>query len=346
MRHNISDNRPRFERYELESSPFSQNPTQRQVAELLGTTKSKLENIIKYKETYVVRRVENIRGKERRLIYPFGAFRRIHERLKYHLSKIKQPDYMYSPRKGKSIRDNAIRHKGQVHFLKLDIKQFYPSTTSEHIYRWARNRLGLRDDVAGLLVHLSTIDGKVSFGSPLTPVLATLIHRKMFDEIYVECTRRGLRMSIWVDDITISGKFVPGELITRIRDIIRSYGLKSHKLEVMTGSRSVSVTGVMIRGSIIDAPRVLHNSIKDGYSDILNADDRAEAEIVINKLLSQMGRYRYIVGSKSQLGVSTSNRMNTLRQRKQGIINDLPNLNASDTSNGPEIDDTDENCPF
>lgn len=313
-----------IERYELVSSPLAQNPTQKKLAEILGLKKSKLEALIAHKDDYVVRRTAIVKRKERNLVYPFGKLRVVHEKLKYQLNKVKQPHYVFSPRKGKSTRDNAALHAGQNQYLKLDVKQFYPSTSTEHVFRWAKYALGMRDDVAGLFVHLATIDGAVSFGSPLTPVLATLIHRSMFDAIAEECAARGLRISLWVDDITISGNFVPGELVEKIRDIIRLHGLRSHKLSYATGSRHVAVTGVMINGLVIDAPRVLHEEIRYGYNAVLKAENRQDAELAMNKLLSSLGRYRYIVGRHSKLGVSTSNRINTVRQRKYRLLDKLP----------------------
>lgn len=306
-----------FERYDLAHSPLAQKPTQKQLADLVGLKKSKLQNLATYKEKYIIRRSVEINGKTRNLAYPFGKLRAVHEKFKFQLNKIKQPDYLYSPRKGRAQRDNALLHTGQIQYLKIDIKQFYPSTTSEHIFRWAKYEMGMHDDVAGLFTCLATVDGKSSFGSPLTPVLTTLVHRQIFDCIAEECRKRGLRMSLWVDDITISGKFVPGLLVEKIRELVKSHGLKTHKLRYSTGSRNVIITGLRVRGNVVDAPRALHDKIIAGYSAILQCDDRASAESAIDNLLSALGRYRYVVGRASTAGKSAANKMNTLRQQKE-----------------------------
>jgi hypothetical protein len=307
---------PKSERYIFEDSPWRQDLTQRDLADLLGCRKERLEALIEHKEEYVVRRTITIGQKLRNLAYPVRKLRTIHERLKYHLNKIKHPEYLLSPRKGRSQRDNALIHVGQNQFLKLDIRQFYPSTSSEHIFRWAHHVAGLRPDVAGLFTHLVTIDDKMPFGSPLSPVLATHVHRPMFDAIHAACRRRGLRMSLWVDDLAISGRFVPGTLVEEIREIIRCNGFQSHKIQFRTGARPVLITGVPIVTGEIFAPRALHDRIRSCYSDLARCDSDADRCQLIDRLLSQLGSYRYMVGASTPSGRKAADHMNTLRQRR------------------------------
>ena len=228
--------RNQVERYSIERSPFALNPTQRRLAELVGMKRDALRGLATHRDSWIVRRSAIINGKARKLAYPRGRLRRVHEILKYHFKKVEQPEYLFSPRVGRSQRDNAVQHLSQSQYLTLDVKQFYPSTTSRHVRDWLQSELGMRGDTAGLLTKLITVDGIASFGSPLTPVLATLVHRNMFNDIADLCRRRGLKLSFWVDDLTISGRFVPGSLLDQIREIIRANGLKSHKLSIRPGT--------------------------------------------------------------------------------------------------------------
>jgi hypothetical protein len=79
-----------------------------------------------------------------------------------------------SPRKDKSQRDNAAAHLDATQYLTLDIKQFYPSTTRAMIRNSLVELFGMEADVAGLIAHVATADDCACFGSPLTPVLASL----------------------------------------------------------------------------------------------------------------------------------------------------------------------------
>lgn len=309
----------RYERYAFDNSPWVQNLTQRDLAKLLGATKDQLERLVRDKDKWVRRRQEEIAGKQRNLAVPVGKLRGIHERLKYHLNKIKQPDYLFSPRKGRAQRDNAAHHLGQTQFLSLDIKQFYPSTTSEHIFRWAHYVAGLKADVAGLFTHLVSVDGKMPFGSPVSPVLTTLVHREMFDAIYDLCQRHGLKMSLWVDDLTISGAFVPGELIEPIRAIIRHSGFQTHKIKFRSAGKPIIVTGVPIANQVIAAPQNLHKRIRTGYAELRKDMPDGERRQAIDQLLSALGTYRYHVGAATQHGRQTANRMEALRARRAGL---------------------------
>jgi RNA-directed DNA polymerase len=306
----------RYERFSFGVSPWVQKLTQRDLAELLGWKKHQLEALVRDKDKYVKRERKEIGSKTRNLTIPVRKLREIHERIKVHLNRIKQPDYLFSPRKGRGQRDNAEHHVDQLQFLSLDIRQFYPSTTDEHIFRWAHHVAGLRDDVAGLFTKLVAVDGKMPFGSPVSPVLTTLVHRDMFDDIYAICRANELRMSVWVDDLTISGTFVRGALVEQIRSVIRKRGLQTHKVEFRDTSRPVIITGVPIQGRRVMAPRSLHKRLQDGYDRLRQSANDLERSQAIDGLLSAWGTYRYHLGSSTPEGRSASNRMDSLRQRR------------------------------
>lgn len=333
-----------YERYEFNASPWVQDLTQRDLAQLLGTTKGRLETLIGEKDRYTLRRVQRIGSKDRQLALPIGKLRTVHERLKFHLNKIKQPDYLFSPRKGRGQRDNAEHHAGENQFLSLDIKQFYPSTTQEHIFRWAYHVAGLKSDVAGMLAKLTAIDGKMPFGSPVSPVLTTHVHRAMFDDIYDLCEANGLKMSLWVDDLVISGLFVSGNLLKQVRAIIGRHGFETHKIKFRSGARPVSITGVPIKEKRVGAPRALHQRIQDGYAKLRQDLTDAQRAQLIDQLLSALGTYRYHLGAGTPEGRVTANRMHALRQRRARLnptVVTLPSKSMAPTTtpreNGGEL---------
>lgn len=311
---------PAHERYELDQSPLAQRPTQRDVAGLLGESRDDLRRLIDYKNQFIVRRTEVLGGKERQLAYPVNRLRVVHEKMKFHLNKVRQPSYLFSPRKNRGQRDNAAVHLDQYQFLTLDLKQFYPSTTEAMIYKWFSVELGMYPDVAGMLTHLCTVDGKASFGSPLTPVLCTLVHRPMFDRIAEVCNSRGLRYSLWVDDLTISGNFVPGQVVEEIRGIISAAGLRSHKVEFRTGNKPVMITGIGVVGRNLCAPNTLHRRIEGLWREIHLAETDDEVEDLTQRLLSQLGGLRYIVGPSSPAGQRAADQMNMLRQKRSKMM--------------------------
>jgi hypothetical protein len=189
------------------------------------------------------------------------------------------------------------------------------------VYHWFVDELKMYEDVAGLLSKICTIDGKVSFGSPLTPVLCTLVHRPMFDDISDICQIRWLRHSLWVDDLTISGRFVPGQVVNDIRENIKSRGLRSHKIKYRSGNRPVFITGIGVVGRNLMAPNTLNLRIKNLWEDLLSATTVEEKDVCTLLLLSQLGTHRHIVGRSSSIGQRISNQMNMLRQKRTKMWN-------------------------
>ncbi|PZR44085.1 MAG: hypothetical protein DI537_61635, partial [Stutzerimonas stutzeri] len=241
---------------------------------------------------------------------------RVHERLKFQFNKIKQPPYLCSPRKGIGQRDNAERHIAGAQMLKVDIRQFYPRTMQEDIWRWAHHTMGIRDDVAGLIAKLVAIDGRMPFGSPVSPVLTTLVHRPMFDRIYEVCGVRALAMSLWVDDLTLSGTEVAADTILAVRQVIRDGGFQTHKIEHLTTARPVDVTGVPIAAGRVLAPLALHRRIQEGFTALRAATTDADRASIIDKLLSALGAYRYHLGPSTPEGRRAADRMHALKQRR------------------------------
>lgn len=184
------------------------------------------------------------------------------------------------------------------------------------IKSWLRDELNMYEDVAGLFAELATVDDIASFGSPLTPVLVSLTHRNMFDEIYEYCQHKGLNFSLWVDDLTISGDIVEGEIVETIRAIVTRNWLKSHKIKYRFGNKPVFITGIGVVGSHLIVPQTLNLRIKDLWKQYHEAESDMERESVTERLLSQMGTVRFIVGYNSDTGRKMSDQMNSLKQKR------------------------------
>ncbi|SCW85030.1 reverse transcriptase family protein, partial [Asticcacaulis taihuensis] len=235
--------------------------------------------------------------------------------------KVKLPPYLFSPRKGAKTRQNALQHLDQHHYLTIDLKQFYPSTSFLMVRRWLIADLGMYEDVADLLTHLVTIDNVVSFGSPVTPVLVALVHRRLFDNIAALCATYQLNYTVWVDDLTISGPSIPGDLVVQIRELIAQAGLQSHKVRFQTGNRAVFITGVGVVGARLVVPNKYNLKLKGLWEAYYQAITPEEKLSCVDPLLSIMGTIRYITGRRSRIGQKMSNQMNSLRQERDKIYN-------------------------
>lgn len=307
------------ERYPLDRSPLAQNPSQRDLAMLVKETKADLNTLAtpRYKEQFLVRRTVETNGKTRALVYPEGRLRGVHERLKFHLSKIVQPSYLMSPRKRRSQRDNAAAHLEAAQYLTLDLKQFYPSTTRQMIRNSLVGQFGLQTDVAGLIAHLATADDRACFGSPLTPVLASIVHRPMFDLIAERCDADGLVYTVWVDDLTISGPQITGKFRSDVRGMVAQCGLRSHKLRSQTGNRPVFITGVGVVGANLIVPKRIELRSRELWFEFKASQTFEELDSSATRLLSHLGGIKAIVGASTERGQKLSSEMNSIRQKRE-----------------------------
>ena len=95
-------------------------------------------------------------------------------------------------------------------------------------------------------VHLPT-------GSCISPILSFLANRRLFDSVKSLCDRDGCNFTLYVDDITISGKNASRELLTRIAMEIHKHGYGYHKMRIYHGAPAL-VTGVIVADDRLKLP--------------------------------------------------------------------------------------------
>jgi RNA-directed DNA polymerase len=271
--------------YKIENSPLWQLRSQKAFAELLGLKKARFKKLTTEREFHYKTWTGEANGKVRKFAVPVGSLRRVHERLKNLLDRIEKPSYLFSPRSGRSPVENAILHFGSEQVFKIDIRQFYPSTTREHIFRFCRHRLQMSDDVAGAFAKLATFGGIAPFGSPLSPILCFLAHKDMFDEMDRLCVTDDNKFSLWVDDITISGPRVSGTLMHEIRRLIESKGFRHHKEQSRHTASGIVVTGSHVSKKLVAPANKHHLKMFEKLKTLDETSDPSERLALVNSLI-------------------------------------------------------------
>lgn len=96
-------------------------------------------------------------------------------------------------------------------FLKLDIKNFFPSITSDHV-RYALQHtypIGcymLTDVTWNRLVNLCTYEGRLPQGAPTSPIITNMVMCPFDIQIAAYCKEEDLIYTRYADDILISSK--------------------------------------------------------------------------------------------------------------------------------------------
>lgn len=245
-------------RYPLESSPLYRLRGKGKFETLLGVQWDAVPKLLDVKHYRVW---INERGRE--IQAPHGWLEQVHRRIGKLLARIELPDYVYS-QKGRSYADNARAHRGETPLIKTDISRFYPSVTRNAVLRMFIDDFECAVDVAHRLadiccyrqIHLPT-------GSALSGRIAYFAKRHMFDEIAHLASSVGCKMTIYVDDVTISGSAATKTLLGLVRQTIRRYGLRTQgrKSKTYASGAAKSVTGTVLVGNEVRLPNIRHLSI-------------------------------------------------------------------------------------
>ncbi len=230
-----------------------------------------------------------LNDKGREIQAPSGRLDRLHRRIAALLARVETPRYLYSKR-GSSHVDNAAAHCGHVELLKTDIKEFYPGTTHSMVTRMFRRHFKCASDVARILADLCCFNGFLPTGSALSGFIAFWCAKDMFDELHALAVANGLVITVFVDDITISGSGASARLLWRARQIIHKHGraTKRKKSRVYAASRPKPVTGTVLRGNEMLLPNNQHLKIRNTRQMLAACEDLVVFEGLRNRLGGQL----------------------------------------------------------
>lgn len=232
----------------LNQSPLYKMKSKRKLASVLLSKVPSLQALANRKENYRSFEV-TYAGKKRAVELPRPPLARLHRRVFEMLDCIEKPDYLHSGRKHRSYITNAQVHVGSVPLVKLDIRKFYASVTSAHVFRFFHDVLECSPDVAGLLAKLCMSNGHLPIGSSASQLLAFFSAKPMFDELHQHSLENGVRDSYYVDDLTWSGTNATPRFLWDAKKIVHRHGFKYHGDRVYTAHQRKLVTGVLIVGN-------------------------------------------------------------------------------------------------
>ncbi len=208
-------------------------------------------------------RVASKANNRREIQAPTGRLAAAHRRIADLLMRIELPDYVFSQR-GHSYIGNAAQHLGQQPLIRADIHRFYRSITRAMVFHTFRRHFQCAADVAGRLADICCYRRQhLPTGSPLSGPLAFFAASELFDEIAGLAERNGCTLTVYVDDITLSGAGANGRLLGEIRERMARHGLPSrqNKCHVYPPSACKLVTGVIVAPDGLRLPNARHQKI-------------------------------------------------------------------------------------
>ena len=147
--------------------------------------------------------------------------------------------------RSRGTRDNAAVHCGAPLLLRADLKNFFPSISTERLVdRFIQ--LGMKTAAARALGKFATIEDSLPLGLNASPMLANLVCVDMDIKVQELATRYGCRYTRYADDIFISGNRLPDK--AELEKIVTSMGfsLSPDKFRITKPGQAHYVTGLSI----------------------------------------------------------------------------------------------------
>jgi retron-type reverse transcriptase len=289
-----------IKRYALNQSPLYKLANRKKLSGLLKISTRELRTLSReanslYREFPVPKKNGGTRDVEN----PARQLKLVQARLARWLSRIAPPDYLFCPVKGRCYVSNAALHRGQRVVHCLDVRKYFPSTSARRVFWFFRTVMKCEADIAATLTKLSTYQGHLPTGSPLSPILAYYAHYDVWEAIAAICREHGYKLSVYIDDVTISGSAILATVLWRIKKEIHRSGLRYHK-EKSYYDGIAEITGVIVSGDRLITPNRQLKKIVAIKEQIRATNRDAETEKLREKLSGLYAQARQVTANQTQ----------------------------------------------
>lgn len=202
--------------------------------------------------------------------------------------------------RGKDIKSNANYHLKRKHILNLDLKDFFDSITVNRVYGVFHGYpFNFPEKLSSCLAKIATYYGCLTQGSPLSPIISTLVCRRLDNDLRTFAVKYGLRYSRYADDITFSSIRTMKELFKEdpvtskiilceeLVDIItrNDFQINEDKVRYRNKTQRMEVTGLIVN----DKPNLV-KSYRDQIRAMLHAWKKFGYENAEKEYLSKFSR--------------------------------------------------------
>jgi hypothetical protein len=292
-----------IKRHKIDQSPLFKLNRRKKLADLLKISSEQLRWLSKYSDgLYRERDAPKRNGIGTRHIEdPHKLLKQTQSRLAVILSRIDPPDYLFCPVKGRDYIKNAAQHRGNRIVRCLDIRKYFPSTPAFRVFRFFNEVMKCNRDLAATLTKLACYKEHLPTGSPLSPILSYFAHIDVWSAVSEICRAHGYTLTVYIDDVTVSGANLSGAVMWEIKKAIHRSGLRYHK-EKHYVDRPAEITGVIVDGDIVMPPHRQHKKIRENEENLKLGLKPAEAKKIEGKLVGLRGQLRQIQLEAKKVG--------------------------------------------
>lgn len=172
------------------------------------------------------------------------------------LAHVAVSDYAFGFIENRSILDNAARHLNKHCVVGIDIKDFFPSISSDSVFRLFYY-CGYTKEVSFYLSRLCTFQEHLPQGAPTSPYISNIVFLKADKRLAGLSKAYGADYSRYADDITFSGKGNLINILQPAEKILAEEGfmLNKRKTRVAFSHQKQEVTGLLVNGDKIRVPK-------------------------------------------------------------------------------------------
>lgn len=176
------------------------------------------------------------------------------------ISRIPVHGAVYSYRSGRGIRDNAQVHARSKYFLKMDLRDFFPSIRDLQVKALLQaatdaGHVALGEDAIKAIARFACrhVQGGglcLSIGAPSSPAISNAILFDLDSRLSDFCLAKGVRYSRYADDMCFSSndRGVLADVETRVRQLVegqRFVHVNADKTRHLSKKGRVVVTGLV-----------------------------------------------------------------------------------------------------
>jgi RNA-directed DNA polymerase len=296
--------------------------TKKRLAEVLDTDLPTLKHLQNLGDSaYILRVCRPKPGKKPRQVQdPIPELKAIHKRLNRLLQRVAHPAYVQAGLKGLSYKTNAENHPHHEWVCTIDVQSFYPSCKRERIYQFFKQTLNCSPDVADILADLNTVNGHLPTGGPFSLLLSYWSHLDIFEKIHKSAEKHELKMTLYVDDLTFSGKRARRSFLnSQVKPILWEAGLVGHKIKSYSPITPKHITVVVRTEAGSKVPFSRARKIRDAFELLAKATSPEDKLVLMTQLVSRLSE-------AAQIDSSFQKGADAMRDCRRNLLNMHPEL--------------------
>lgn len=205
------------------------------------------------------------------------------------------------PHQHRNIISNARSHMGRPWMLNMDVEDFFHYVPDEKVaWIFLSRPFTFDDDLARMLMMLTTLHGRLPMGAPTSPVLSNFAARLLDEDLLTLARSRQWIYTRYADDMTFSSRTeITQADIQLLQEYYLAHGFEANekKTKLMGPNDPHSVTGIIVGENRLD--------LEPGYFEDMNTEIKRLADIS---------------ATKGRLGITLRDWVNEYADKIEGMI--------------------------